>query len=95
MSQRSGRPALLDLQTKIEEVMIREKKIYPNVDFYSGTVYSYLGLPTDLFTPIFALSRMAGWTAHAMEQYGDNRLMRPRAEYSGPMDVPYIPIDQR
>ena len=75
--------------------MIREKKLYPNVDFYSASTYHYLGIPTDMFTPIFAISRMAGWTAHAMEQYADNRLIRPRADYTGPMDVAYVPIEKR
>jgi citrate synthase len=86
---------LYDLSAKIEEVVIGEKKLYPNVDFYSASTYHYLGIPTDMFTPIFAISRMAGWTAHVMEQYADNRLIRPRADYTGPVDVAYVPIEKR
>lgn len=84
-----------DMSVKMEEVVIAEKKIYPNVDFYSASTYHYLGFPTDLFTAVFTVSRMAGWTAHALEQYADNRLIRPRADYTGPMDVPYTAIDKR
>lgn len=71
------------------------KKIYPNVDFYSASVYHYLGLPTQLFTPVFAMSRIVGWTAHIMEQWNDNRLIRPRAEYVGPSYRPYVPLQKR
>jgi citrate synthase len=66
-----------------------------NVDFYSASVYHVLGIPTDLFTPVFAVSRIAGWTAHILEQYGNNRLIRPRAIYIGPRDLTVVPIDQR
>jgi citrate synthase len=84
-----------DISAKIEEVVIREKGIYPNVDFYSASTYHCLGIPTDLFTAVFTISRMAGWTAHLMEQYGDNRLIRPRADYTGPMDVEYVSLRRR
>ena len=84
-----------DLSAKIEQTVIKEKKLYPNVDFYSASTYHYLGIPTDMFTPIFVISRMTGWTAHAMEQYADNRLIRPRADYTGPMDLQYTPIEKR
>ena len=84
-----------DMSLKVEKVVIAEKNIYPNVDFYSAATYHYLGIPTDMFTAVFAMSRMAGWTAHAMEQYADNRLIRPRADYTGPLDVAYVPIEQR
>ena len=83
------------MSLKVEDVVIGQKKIYPNVDFYSASTYNYLGIPTDLFTAIFVISRMAGWTAHCLEQYADNRLIRPRADYIGPMDVTYVPIDKR
>ncbi|MDQ3747224.1 MAG: citrate synthase, partial [Acidobacteriota bacterium] len=73
----------------------REKGLYPNVDFYSGSAYYLMGIPLDLFTPIFAVSRISGWTAHILEQYANNRLIRPRAEYTGARDVPYVPIDER
>jgi len=72
-----------------------EKGLYPNVDFYAATVYHYLGIPIDLMTPIFALARMAGWTAHVREQYADNRLIRPESEYIGPRDQKYSPVDER
>ena len=84
-----------DISEQIEKTVIAEKKIYPNVDFYSASTYHYLGISADLFPPVFAVSRMAGWTAHAMEQYADNRLIRPRADYTGPMDLVYTPIDER
>lgn len=84
----------------IEKVMEREmtargKQIYPNVDFFSGTLYSLLGISTDLFTPIFAVARMVGWTAHILEQWEDNRLFRPKSRYMGEKDVVWTPIDTR
>lgn len=72
-----------------------DKGFYANVDFYSASVYYMLGIPTDLFTPIFAVSRMAGWAAHVLEQYDNNRLIRPRAEYTGPKNLRYVSIDKR
>jgi len=80
----------------IEDTMKREKNINANVDFYSATVYYTLGIAVDLFTPIFAVSRISGWTAHILEQLGNNRLIRPRAEYLGPQyPAPYIPMTGR
>jgi len=84
--------AVLD---RLSEVMIREKGIYPNVDFYSGFILHHLQIPTYLFTPIFAVGRTPGWLAHVMEQYADNRIIRPIAEYVGPRDSVYIPIGLR
>lgn len=87
-----------EMSKKMDEVMAREvssRGIYPNVDFYSASVYYYLGLEPDLFTPIFAVSRIAGWTAHVLEQLQDNRLFRPRAIYQGPKEAAYVPIAQR
>jgi citrate synthase len=75
--------------------MKKEKGLEANVDFYSATVYHSLGIPTDLFTPIFAIARVAGWTAHVMEQLADNRLIRPLSEYTGPRGLKVVPIDQR
>lgn len=95
LTEESGNTRLFQLSTKIEEVMLREKGLHANVDFYSASVYHVLGIPVDLFTPVFAISRIAGWTAHVMEQLADNRLIRPRAEYVGPVDRHYVPIDQR
>ena len=74
-----GETKWLDMSERIAEIMLREKNLYPNVDFYSATVYYSLGIPTDLFTPLFAISRTSGWTAHVLEQLADNRLIRPRA----------------
>ena len=72
-----------------------EKKIFPNVDFFSGIVYSSLGIPTDLFTPTFAVSRVSGWTARVLEYLKRNRIFRPRAIYVGPFDNEYLPLDKR
>lgn len=84
-----------DYSTAIMEVMIREKGIYPNVDFFSAPVYHMLGIAADLFTPIFAMSRITGWTAHLLEQWQDNRLIRPRAAYVGPRDLTATPLAER
>jgi len=84
-----------ELLRKVEEVVLREKGLYPNVDLYSGSVYSLMGIPPDLFTPVFASSRVAGWTAHVLEEYRDLRLIRPTARYIGATDLPYVPIGQR
>jgi 2-methylcitrate synthase len=91
----SGHTKLYDISIRIEEMMLREKNIHANVDFFSATVYHMVGIPSDLFTPVFAISRIAGWTAHVLEQLADNRLIRPLAEYVGPTDQHYVPIDQR
>lgn len=88
----------LEIANIAEETMIAEKaekKIYPNVDFYSAFVYHFMGIRPELFTPIFALSRIVGWTAHVIEQLSDNKLIRPLDDYVGPTDLKYVPIDQR
>ncbi|HTP54122.1 MAG TPA: citrate/2-methylcitrate synthase [Thermoplasmata archaeon] len=84
-----------ELLRRVEEVVLREKGLYPNVDLYSGSVYSLMGIPHDLFTPVFAASRVAGWTAHVLEEYRDLRLIRPTAKYVGATDLPYEPIARR
>jgi citrate synthase len=84
-----------NMSIKIEELVTGQKGLKPNVDFYSASVYTSLEIPRDLFTPIFAISRCSGWTAHILEQYADNRLIRPRAEYVGPTNQKYVPIGQR
>jgi citrate synthase len=84
-----------DLSEKIEGLVRAQKKLYANVDFYSASVYHTLGIATDLFTPVFAVSRIAGWTAHVLEQLTNNRLIRPESEYTGPRDVTYVPMNQR
>ena len=84
------------MSQRIEALVKGEKKLNPNVDFYSASMYYTLGIPIDLYTPIFAVSRMSGWTAHILEQYANNRLIRPRADYIGPAyPQPFIPLEQR
>ena len=84
-----------EISRKVEEAVMTQKHLYANVDFYSASCYFTMGIPIDMFTPVFAVSRVAGWTAHVLEQYADNRLIRPRAEYLGEKDVAYVPIDRR
>jgi len=84
-----------NMSIKIEDMVVGQKGLKPNVDFYSASVYTTLGIPRDLFTPIFAISRTSGWTAHILEQYENNRLIRPRAEYTGPVSQSYVPISKR
>lgn len=91
----SGNRRWYEMSERIRAIVQAEKTLPVNVDFYSASVYYTLGIPIDLFTPIFAISRVAGWTAHVYEQYSDNRLIRPESEYIGPMDVPYTPVDSR
>ncbi len=92
----SGQSKWFEISHKIEEYINKEKKLNANVDFYSASTYHTLGIDIDLFTPIFAVSRISGWTAHVMEQLNDNRLIRPRAEYVGPAyPNRYVPIDKR
>jgi citrate synthase len=95
MGEARGETRWFEILERLRELMFAEKKLYPNVDYYSGSVYYQMGIPLDLFTPIFAVSRISGWTGHVLEQYANNRLIRPRAEYVGPRDVPYVPIDER
>jgi len=83
------------MSRKIEETVLAEKGLYPNVDFFAATVYHYLGIPTDLFTPVFSVSRMAGWTAHVIEQHADNRLIRPDSEYIGEAGRTWVPLGSR
>jgi citrate synthase len=96
LGQRAGQPIWFEMSQRIEAVVKSEKKLNPNVDFYSASTYHALGIDIDLFTPIFAVSRVSGWTAHVLEQYANNRLIRPRADYIGP-DYPqrYQPVEQR
>ncbi|GAC1359136.1 MAG: citrate synthase [Acidobacteriaceae bacterium] len=100
MSEDLGRSAgstkWFDMSRKIEQFVKSEKKLNANVDFYSASTYTTLGIDIDLFTPIFAISRISGWAAHVIEQHGDNRLIRPRADYQGPAyPAPYLPLNQR
>ncbi len=93
-----GHDQMYDIALEVERVcaeLLGERGIYPNVDFYSGLVYAKLGIPEDLFTPVFAISRAAGWLAHWREQLGDNRIFRPTQMYTGEHNVPYVPLEAR
>jgi citrate synthase len=96
LGEKAGEPQWFEMSQRIEALVKADKKLNPNVDFYSATMFYSLGIPIDLYTPIFAVSRISGWTAHVLEQYANNRLIRPRTEYIGP---PYpqtvLPLDQR
>ena len=95
LSAKLGEPKWILMSERIAELMLQEKGLHANVDFYSATVYYSLGIPTDLFTPIFAIARTSGWTAHVLEQLADNRLIRPQSVYTGPLGLLVTPIDQR
>ncbi len=96
LGKRAGNTAWFDMSQRIEALVKAEKKLNANVDFYSASTYYTLGIPIDLYTPIFAVSRISGWTAHILEQYANNRLIRPRADYTGPSyPQRFIPLDQR
>lgn len=96
LGERAGNTRWFEISQQIERLVTGQKKLYPNVDFYSASTYYTLGIPIDLFTPIFAVSRISGWTAHILEQYANNRLIRPRTEYIGP-EYPqrFVPIEER
>lgn len=95
VGKRAGEPKWFEISRTIERIMVGEKKINANVDFYSASAYYSLGIPVELYTPVFATSRIAGWTAHVLEQYADNKLIRPLAEYTGPANLQYTPVTAR
>jgi citrate synthase len=95
LGRQAGDTGAVEILDTVAREVSADKKIYPNVDLYSGAAYASMGIPTDQFTPIFAMSRVAGWAAHVLEQHGNNRLIRPRAEYTGPTRAEYVPLDQR
>jgi citrate synthase len=96
LSEKLGEPKWIRMSERIAELMKQKKNLNANVDFYSATVYHSLGIPTDLFTPVFAIARTSGWCAHVLEQLEDNRLYRPLSEYVGePVGKKVIPVDQR
>ncbi|MGN6384796.1 MAG: citrate/2-methylcitrate synthase [Verrucomicrobiota bacterium] len=95
LSQKIGEPKWIEMSDRIARLMYEKKHLNANVDFYSATVYYSLGIPTDLFTPIFAIARTAGWTAHILEQLSENRLIRPQSNYIGPVGLKLKPLDQR
>ncbi|MGH2693724.1 MAG: citrate/2-methylcitrate synthase [Actinomycetota bacterium] len=95
LADKTGDPSNFEISQEIERAMMEEKGIYPNVDFYAASVYGYLKIPTDLFTSVFACSRVSGWTAHVREQYADNRLIRPDHGYIGPEPRSWAPLSER
>jgi citrate synthase len=95
LGKQAGSTADVEIIETIAKVVSAEKKIFPNVDLFSGAGYRSMGIATDQFTPIFAMSRVAGWAAHVLEQHGNNRLIRPRGEYTGLTDARYVPIAER
>ncbi|HEY6168084.1 MAG TPA: citrate synthase [Verrucomicrobiae bacterium] len=95
LSAKLGDPKWIQMSERIAELMLQKKHLHANVDFYSATVYYSLGVPTDLFTPIFAIARTSGWTAHVLEQLADNRLIRPQSVYTGATGLKVVPVEQR
>jgi len=95
LGRQTGNTSYVEILDTVGRIVTEEKKIYPNVDLYSGAAYTSMGIPTDQFTPIFAISRVAGWAAHVLEQHAHNRLIRPRSEYTGPTRASYVPVDRR
>jgi citrate synthase len=95
MAEKTGVTKWYEMSQRIEQIMHEKKGMFPNVDFYSASTYYLMGIPLDLYTPIFAVSRISGWTGHILEQYGNNKLIRPRAEYIGARDLRYVPIGDR
>lgn len=95
LTQQIGEPQWYEMSTLIDDTMFKEKGLMPNVDFYSATVYYSMGIPIDIYTPIFAVSRISGWLAHAFEQYANNRIYRPRGKWVGAVGLKYVPVSQR
>lgn len=95
LARKAGQPHWFAIQQTLEDVVRREKGLYCNVDFYSASMYYVMGIPLDLYTPIFAISRVSGWCAHVLEQHADNRLIRPRADYVGAMNRTWTPLSRR
>lgn len=95
MAEKKGVSKWFDMSRRIEQLMHEKKGMFPNVDFYSASTYYLMDIPLDLYTPIFAVSRISGWTGHILEQYGNNKLIRPRAEYIGARDLKYTPMGER
>jgi 2-methylcitrate synthase len=95
LAEQTGDRRLYPVSERIEAVMMREKRMFPNLDFYAASAYHFMGIPTPMFTPLFVVSRTAGWSAHIIEQRSENRIIRPSAEYTGPAVRAYVPIEKR
>jgi 2-methylcitrate synthase len=95
LSEESSDMTMFDVSERIENIMWDEKHLFPNLDFYSASVYNLLGIPTPLFTPLFVMSRITGWAAHIFEQRGNNKLIRPSADYLGPVNLTFKPVNER
>eukprot|EP00340_Litonotus_pictus_P009055 CAMPEP_0170522324 /NCGR_PEP_ID=MMETSP0209-20121228/7755_1 /TAXON_ID=665100 ORGANISM="Litonotus pictus, Strain P1" /NCGR_SAMPLE_ID=MMETSP0209 /ASSEMBLY_ACC=CAM_ASM_000301 /LENGTH=154 /DNA_ID=CAMNT_0010809769 /DNA_START=667 /DNA_END=1128 /DNA_ORIENTATION=- len=90
-----GKKVLYQTSERVESIMVQEKKIFPNLDFFSASAYNQCGIPTEFFTPIFVISRITGWTAHIIEQRQENKLIRPKSKYTGPERMTFVPIEKR
>ncbi len=95
ITEQTGQKHLFEMSARIDDIMQEKKGLMPNVDFYSATVYYSMKITTDLFTPIFAVSRVSGWIAHVLEQYSNNRIYRPRGKYTGKLDQKWVPVNSR
>jgi 2-methylcitrate synthase len=95
LARDAGKEVLFEVSLRIDQVMKREKNLFPNLDFYSASAYHICGIPTEMFTPVFVFARTAGWSAHVMEQRAANKLIRPTADYIGPAPRAFVPIDER